>query len=202
MDQGAAKGPTDDGESTPNSTAPEPEPPTIVSLEADCATPKRSATELKRTTSEAQVSIVDLAKSPKRRKQAVGSTPFSPSKTPIEGSILDMQIGKRPVNSPIPSPKPIVVVTPPHSPLRRLVKRANEFVHNASSSDALASPGRSKASIASPLKTMLNSSNSKSMVEWLDSKDSAKKGELVTTFSEQLLQKSKAKVLFQDECGV
>lgn len=110
-----------------------------------------------------------------------------------------MQIGKRPVNSPIPSPKPIVVVTPPHSPLRRLVKRANEFVHNASSSDALASPG---AGIASPLKPMLNSSNSRSMMEWLDSKDSTKSGELVTSFSEQLVHKNKGKVLFQDELDV
>ena len=83
MDQGAEKGPAEDGESTPKSTAPETEPPTIVSLEADCSTPRRNNTELKRTTSEAQVSIVDLVKSPKRRKQSVGNTPFSRTSTAL-----------------------------------------------------------------------------------------------------------------------
>lgn len=40
------------------------------------------------------------------------------------------------------------------------------------------------------------------MMEWLDSKDSTKKEELVTSFSEQLVHKNKGKVLFQDELDV
>lgn len=48
-----------------------------VSTETECSTPKRNVTSLKRTPSESSVTIVDLVKSPKRRKQSVGSTPFS-----------------------------------------------------------------------------------------------------------------------------
>ena len=76
-----------------------------------------------------------------------------------------MQIGKRPVNSPLPSPKPIALITPPQSPLRRLVKRANDLIQNANSCDSLSSPGHSKSvsttSLTSPLKPMLSSSNSR-----------------------------------------
>lgn len=82
-----------------------------------------------------------------------------------------MQIGKRPANSPLPSPKPIALVTPPQSPLRRLVKKANDLIQNANSCDVLSSPGHSKsvstASLTSPLKPMLSSSNSRTMIVYV-----------------------------------
>ena len=63
------------------------------------------------------------------------------SKTPIKGSILDIQIGKHPTNSPIPSPKPFVVVSPPHSPLRHIVKRANDLIQSLSNSTSCSADG-------------------------------------------------------------
>ena len=48
-----------------------------VSVETECNTPKREGSSLKRTRGESSVTIVDLVKSPKRRKQSIGSTPFS-----------------------------------------------------------------------------------------------------------------------------
>ena len=93
---------------------------------------------------------------------------------PIKGSILEIQMGKRPTNSPLPSPKPLPSVASPRSPLVDLVKKANELVRNlsnpATSQDSKQSekeselPNSRSCPASSPLKTMLSSSNSRSMM--------------------------------------
>ena len=50
---------------------------TNVSQKAECGTPKKESSSLKRSASESSVTIVDLVKSPKRHKQSIGNTPFS-----------------------------------------------------------------------------------------------------------------------------
>ena len=127
------------------------------------------------------VRVLDLSKSPKKRKQNVGSTPYSrilclllksslASGTPIKGSILDIQLGRHPTNSPIPSPKPLTFIIPPQSPLKGIMQRANELVKSLSNSSNSIPSGKSEVSNSkscsstSPLKTMLSSSNSKTMM--------------------------------------
>ena len=93
---------------------------------------------------------------------------------PIKGSILEIQMGKRPTNSPLPSPKPLPSVASPRSPLVDLVKKANELVRNlsnpATSQDSKQPEKEQELSnsrscpASSPLKTMLSSSNSRSMM--------------------------------------
>ena len=82
-------------------------------------------------------------------------------------------MGRRSANSPLPSPTPLTVVTPPHSPLRRIVKRANELVESRSNPSTVQTASSSNGSIIdkdskslpmSPLKTMLSSSNSRTML--------------------------------------
>lgn len=127
------------------------------------------------------VRVLDLSKSPKKRKQSVSSTPYSrtsflllksslASGTPIKGSILDIQLGRHPTNSPLPSPKPLTVILPPRSPLKSIMQRANELVKSLNDSSNSTSSDKSEASNSrgycstSPLKTMLSSSNSKTMM--------------------------------------
>ena len=148
-----------------------------------CRTPIRKRGSPSRETVES-VPIVDLAQSPKRRKRSIGITPYSrtaslspypiASRTPTKGSILDIQMGKHTMGSPLPSPKPLPVVTPPQSPLVKIVRRANELVKSLSNqansqssvkSDSVSSLSNSRSDApTSPLKTMLSSSNSRSLM--------------------------------------
>ena len=168
-----------------------------------CRTPIRKR-ELPSAEKVESVPIVDLAQSPKRRKRSIGITPYSPSRTPTKGSILDIQMGKHTMGSPLPSPKPLPVITPPQSPLVKIVRRANELVKSLSNqansqssikSDSASSLSNSRSDApTSPLKTMLSSSNSRSLMEF------AKTGKLVTSFTEALNEKkSGGRVLFPDE---
>ena len=146
-----------------------------------CPTPVHKRPFFSVLETDSSVRVLDLSKSPKKRKQNVGSTPYSrtlllllksflASGTPIKGSILDIQLGRHPTNSPIPSPKPLTVIIPPRSPLKGIMQRANELVRSLSNSSNSTSSGKSEVSNSrscsstSPLKTMLSSSNSKTMM--------------------------------------
>lgn len=148
-----------------------------------CRTPIRKR-QLPSAEKVESVPIIDLAQSPKRRKRSIGITPYSrttflspyplASRTPTKGSILDIQMGKHTLGSPLPSPKPLPVITPPQSPLVKIVRRANELVKNLSNqansqssvkSDSASSVSNSRSDApTSPLKTMLSSSNSRSLM--------------------------------------
>ena len=148
-----------------------------------CRTPIRKR-QLPSAEKVESVPIVDLAQSPKRRKRSIGITPYSrtaslspyplASRTPTKGSILDIQMGKHTMGSPLASPKPLPVITPPQSPLVKIVRRANELVKSLSNqansqssikSDSASSLSNSRSDApTSPLKTMLSSSNSRSLM--------------------------------------
>ena len=166
-----------------------------------CRTPIRKR-QLPSAEKVESVPIVDLAQSPKRRKRSIGITPYSrtaslspyplASRTPTKGSILDIQMGKHTMGSPLPSPKPLPVITPPQSPLVNKIRFGFlpvEFEERRSDLSAENHAQLFKFTVVDGRDASLHTT-----------KEFAKTGKLVTSFTEALNEKkSGGRVLFPDE---